>query len=149
MEKRKCTCSTNRVIFTKRCRGELHLKLDVNIRVPTEWPNAWSTKFKTHYVAPQFFIFRRTVKIAPTFLHWNAHIFFFWLNPTWHSKFHNTSKHPPPATDSGRTACTPLYPPVQMVTPLLPPPPPPSLSRTEDLCPWQACATTDCSECAR
>ena len=36
-----------------------------------------------------------------------------WLNPTGHSKFHNTSNHPPPATDSSRTACTLLYPPVQ------------------------------------
>ena len=40
-----------------------------------------------------------------------------WLKPTGHSKFHNTSNHPPPATDSGRTACTPLYPPVQAVPP--------------------------------
>ena len=40
-----------------------------------------------------------------------------WLNPTGHSKFHNTLNHPPPATDSGRTACTPLYPPVQAVPP--------------------------------
>ena len=38
-----------------------------------------------------------------------------WLNPTGHSKFHNTSNHPPPATDSGRTVRTPLYPPVQAV----------------------------------
>ena len=38
-----------------------------------------------------------------------------WLNPMGHSKFHNTSKHPPPATDSGRTARTPLYLPVQAV----------------------------------
>ena len=51
------------------------------------------TNFKFHYVAPQFFIFRRTVQIAPNFRHWNAHIFFFWLNPTRHSKFHNTPKH--------------------------------------------------------
>ena len=27
---------------------------------------------------------------------------------------HNTSNHPPPATDSGRTARTPLYPPVPL-----------------------------------
>ena len=53
------------------------------------------TKFKTHYVAPQFLIFRRTVQIAPNFLHSNAHIFLFWLNPTGHSKFYNTSKRPP------------------------------------------------------
>ena len=75
------------------------------------------TKFKTHYVAPQFFIFLRTVQIASNFLHWNACIFLFWLNPTGHSKFHNTSNHHPPATDSGRTARTPLYPPVQVVPP--------------------------------
>ena len=31
------------------------------------------------YVAPQFFIFRRTVQIAPNCLHWNAHIFLFGL----------------------------------------------------------------------
>ena len=61
-------------------------------------------------VAPQFLISRRTVQIAPNFLHWN---------PTGHSKFHNTSNHPPPATDYSQTACTPLYPPVQAV----PPPP--------------------------
>ena len=76
-----------------------------------------------------------------------------WLNPTGHSKFHNTSNHPPPATDSGRTARTPLYPPVQAV-PLLPPtsPPPPfscPVSRTEEPVPVQACATTDCTEYAR
>ena len=44
-----------------------------------------------------------------------------WLNPNVvrHSQFHNTSNHPPPATDSGRTARTPLYPPAQAVpTPL-------------------------------
>ena len=76
-----------------------------------------------------------------------AHISF-WLNPTGHSKFHNTLNHPPPATDLGRTACTPLYPPLQ-------PPPPinPSpllfLSRTEELakarylCPWQ-CVRYNC-----
>ena len=42
---------------------------------------------------------------------------FLWLNPTGHSKFHNTSNHPPPATDSGRTARTPLYSSVQAVPP--------------------------------
>ena len=90
------------------------------------WATFGLTKFKLHYVVPQFFIFRRTVRIAPNFLQWNAHIFLFWLNPTGHSKFHNTSNHPPPATDSGRTARTPLYPPVQAVPPppLLPSPPP-------------------------
>ena len=36
-----------------------------------------------------------------------------------HSKFHNTSNHPPPATDSSRTARTSLYPSVQEVPPLL------------------------------
>ena len=45
-----------------------------------------------------------------------AHISF-WINPTGHSKFHNISNHPPPATDSGRTSRTPLYPPVQAVPP--------------------------------
>ena len=50
-----------------------------------------------------------------------AHIFL-WLNPTGHSKFHNTSKHPPPATDSSQTARTPLYPPVQAASPYSLPP---------------------------
>ena len=40
-----------------------------------------------------------------------------WLNPVGHSKFHNTSNHPLPATNSGQTARTPLYPPVQPVPP--------------------------------
>ena len=48
-----------------------------------------------------------------------------------HSKFHNTSKRPTPATDSGRTARTPLYPPVQAVPPYSVPPFF-SLSRTEE-----------------
>ena len=63
----------------------------------------------------KFVIFRLTIQIAPNFLHWNAHIFLFWLNPTGHSKFHNTSNHTPPATDSGQTARTPspLYFPVR------------------------------------
>ena len=37
------------------------------------------TKFKFYYVAPQFFIFQRTIQIAPNFLHWSVHIFFFGL----------------------------------------------------------------------
>ena len=77
------------------------------------------TKFKFQYVVPQFFNFRRTIQIAPNFLHLKcAHTCIsLWLNPTGHSKFQNTSNHPPPATDSGRTARTPLYPPVQAPTP--------------------------------
>ena len=51
-----------------------------------------------------------------------AHIYF-WLNPTGHSKFHNTSNHPPPATDSGWSARTPLFPPVQAVPHYSLPPP--------------------------
>ena len=54
-----------------------------------------------------------------------------WLNPTGHSKFHSTSNHPPPATDSGLTAYTPLYPPVQVVPPPLLPFPLFFVSRTE------------------
>ena len=61
------------------------------IMEPTYWSYFRPSKFKTYYLAPQFFIFRRTVQIAPNFLHWNAHIFLFWLNPTGHSKLHNTS----------------------------------------------------------
>ena len=40
-----------------------------------------------------------------------------WLNFTGYSKFHNTSNHILPATDSGRTARTTLNPPVQAVPP--------------------------------
>ena len=81
----------------------------------------WPTKFKSHYVAPQFFIYRQNrPNCAHIFLQWNAHIFLFWLNPTGHSKFHNTSNHPPPAIDSGRTTRTPFY---QPATSVLPPPP--------------------------
>ena len=40
---------------------------------------AFTICLKFHYVAPQFFIFRRTVQIAPNFLHWNVHIFLFGL----------------------------------------------------------------------
>ena len=68
----------------------------------------------------------------------NAQIFLFWLNPTGHSKFHNTSKHPPPAIDSGRTARTPLYPPVQAVP--LTPSPFCFLSRTEEPAKAGTCA---------
>ena len=39
----------------------------------------------------------------------------FWLNPTGHSKFHNTLNIHLPATDLDRTACTLLYPPLQAV----------------------------------
>ena len=72
------------------------------------------TKFKTHYVAPQIFIFRRTVQIAPNFVNWNAHIFRFDLI-LWVIPYSIT----PQTTDSGRIARIPLYPPVQAV-PLTP-----------------------------
>ena len=66
-----------------------------------------------------------------------------------HSKFRNASKHPPPATDSGQTALTPLYPPVQAVPTLHPPPPPPPapfcfLSRTEEPAKAGTCACDRC-----
>ena len=73
---------------------------------------------------PTVFIKCHLYKRTPI-LQENAHIFLFWLNPTGHSKFHNTSNHPPPATDSGRTVSTPLYPPTSADGP--PPPPPYSL----------------------
>ena len=73
------------------------------------------TNFKFHYVAPQFFIFRRTVQIVPNFRHWNAHIFPFWLNPTRHSKFHNTPKH------RFRSDCSYSLVPVGAAGPPLPP----------------------------
>ena len=109
----------------------------------------WLTKLKTHYVAPQFFIFQQTIQIALNFFHWNAHIFLFWLNPTGHSKFHNTSNHPTPATDSGRTARTPLYQPVQAVPPFFSPFMDRGTGEDQYLCPWQACAITAWSACAR
>ena len=89
----------------------------------SEWATFRPTKFKTHYVAPQFFIFRWTVQIAPKISFIEICIYFsFGLTPTGHSQFHNTSNHPPPATDSSRTARTPLYPPVQAVPPYFLPP---------------------------
>ena len=116
------------------------------------WATFWPTKFKTHYLSI-ILIFQWTVLIAPNVHHWNVHIFLFWLNPMGHSKFHNTSNHPPPATDSGQTARTPLYPPEQTV-PLTPSPfvfpvPDRGTAKGRYLCPWQACATTACSECTR
>ena len=65
----------------------------------------------------------------------------------WHFKY-------PPllATDP---ACTLLYPPVQTVPPYSTPPPPPLFvfsfpgQRNRRRCPWQACATSASSECAR
>ena len=86
-----------------------------------QWPIApWANALtmELHFAL----IFRRTIQIALNFLHWNVHIFLFWLNPTGHSKFHNTSNHPPPATDSCRTAHTPLYLSVQAVPHYFPPP---------------------------
>ena len=99
------------------------------------------------------FIFRWTVQSAPNFLLWNAHIFLF-DNPTRHSKFHNTSNHPPPVYDSGRTARTPLCIRSPPPPPLVPTPPffpvlDTGTGKGRYLCPWQACATTACSECAR
>ena len=56
------------------------------------------------------------------------------------SKFHNTSKHTLPATDSGRTARTPLYLPVQAVALPLLPPHPFFLSRTKKQVKTGTCA---------
>ena len=88
----------------------------------------------------KFGIFRLTVQIAPNFFHWNAHIFLFWLNPRGHS-------------DSGQTARTPLYPPVQVVPAYSLPPlsscPDRGTGEGQYLCSWRACATTACSECSR
>ena len=49
------------------------------------------------------------------------HILLYRSDPRQQDKLHNTSNHPPPANDSGRTARTPLYPPVQ-TAPLTPSP---------------------------
>ena len=102
------------------------------------WATFRPTIFTFHYVAPQLFIFRRTVQIAPNFINWNVHIFLFWLNPKAQSKFHNTSNYPPPATDSGWTARTPLYQPVQAVPPYSLPFFP--VSRTEEPAKASTCA---------
>ena len=75
-----------------------------SISINHELPFGLLTKFKFHYVAPQFFIFRRPNCTKFRSLKC-AHISL-WLNPMGHSKFHITSNHPPPATDSGRTART-------------------------------------------
>ena len=85
-------------------------------------------------------------RIEPNFLHWNAHIFLFGL----------ILRDIPNSITPQTTFCllpipvrllTPVYPPVQAVPhyslPLFF-----FLSQT-DLCLWQACATTACSECAR
>ena len=75
----------------------------------------WPTKFKTHYVAPQFVIFRRTIQIAPNFIEMCTYISFglilqdipISITPQTHSVCYR----------SNRTACTPLYPPVQAAHP--------------------------------
>ena len=103
---------------------ECHLNRNATWRRVEHFVMVWMrTIHISNIMHPAAFIFRRNVQIAPNFLHWNAHIFLFWLNPTGHSKFHNTSNHPPPATDSGRTAHTPMYPSVQAAPPLTPFPP--------------------------
>ena len=61
----------------------------------------------------------------------------------WNKSFH-LWPNPPTATEVGWTACTLLYPQVQLV-----PPPFFSCPRQRNLCPWQVCTTTACSECAR
>ena len=105
------------------------------------------TKFKFHYVAPHSYFSADRPNCAKFPSLKCAHISL-WLNPTVKSKFHNTSNHPPPATDSCRTARTSANtggPPYSL------PPffPVPDRETGENLCPCQACATTACSECAR
>ena len=73
------------------------------------------------YVAPQIYFWANRQNCAKLPSLKCTHICL-WLNPTGHSKFHNTSNHPPPATDSGRTAHTPLYQPVQVVPQYFPAP---------------------------
>ena len=103
---------------------------------------------------PTVFIKCHLYKRTPI-LQENVHIFLFWLNPTGHSKFHNTSNHPPPATDSGRTVSTPLYPPTSAdgrTPPHLTPSPPFffPLSPTEEPAKADTHARDrpGCSECA-
>ena len=80
------------------------------------------TKLKFHYIAPQFFIFQADRLNCTKFPSLKCTHISLWLNPTGHSKFHNTSYHPLPDIDSGRTAHTPLYLPVQAVPPYSLPP---------------------------
>ena len=88
---------------------------------------------------------------SPNCLHWNVRIFLFWLNPTGHSKFHNTSK-PHSACYWFRSDYSYF-----LVPPSAGGPPPPFLFPVPDrgtgknrcLWPWQACTTTACSECTR
>ena len=93
------------------------------------------------YVALQFFIFQQTVQIASNFLHSNAHIFLFGLI------LRDIQNSITPQTNSGRTARTPLYPPVQAVPPYSCPLFYSCPGEGQYLCPLQACATTACSKC--
>ena len=55
------------------------------------------TKFKTHYVAQQFYLLADRPNCAKTSsIQMRTYFLIFWLNPTGHSKFHNTSNQPPP-----------------------------------------------------
>ena len=119
-----------------------------SIRRPiAPWANALTTELHLALLLPWSYILLLLLLLLLLL----TIIILFWLNRTGHSKFNNASNHPPPATDSGRTARTPLYPPVQAV-----PPPPYSLpplfyypgQRNRYLCLWQACATTACFVCA-
>ena len=108
----------------------------------------WPTKFKFHYVAPQFYIFRLTIKIAPNFLHWNAYIFLFGLI-LWDIQ-NSITPQPPSTCYQFRSDCSySLVPASAGGTPLLPP-------TLIFFCPRQepakagardACTTTASSEC--
>ena len=82
----------------------------------------------------------------PNFLHWYTHIFLFGLI-RWDIPNSITPQTTSPGTDSGRTAHTPLYPPVQAV-PLTSSPLFFFCPGQRNLCLWQVCAITACSECA-
>ena len=106
------------------------------------WGGWWGTfglLLINHYVAPFFFTFGGRSKIAPNFLHLKCAHIPFWLNPTGHSKFHNTLT--PSACYRPRSDC--LYSLVPASTGGSPSSLPLSFPIVgRHLCPWPACATT-------
>ena len=95
------------------------------------------TKFKTYYIAQKFY-FQRTVEIAQNFLHG------LWLNPTGHSKHLK-----PIPVGLLILPCTCQCRRSPLTSPLSFPVPDRGTGEGWYLCPWQACTTTACSECAR
>ena len=101
-----------------------------------------------HYIAPLLFFLAAGTNCAKILSSKCAYIPF-WLNPTGHFKFHNT-------LNTLRLLQTSVGLLVLPCTHQSPPSSPPFFfscpgQRTSEdryLCPWQACTTTACSECA-